>query len=387
VCVCVQELEALIARLFTGENRDLRIASITFGVLRGSVTNAQKTAFRIALESLQEHIEEAAACVEAGDQNFRLHVQCMLYLRISRAESAADDMKTYLLKKMNESEVGNVRLCVRVRDPGGEVTVERQIGYCAKDYGKRHFQTVYLKNITHDVLRARGAAYAQVRGHNMFHRKTELKPYALWGTLSRWEHGNLYPMNRIMNHYQIVRFMLLTDRYVLSGAWIVPMSGRMSGRAAEAWRRIYHRWRMFREVDIWDVVCVLAKNEYAPGTEAYEIMRDRHSKFDDMSLDMAKRVSRRALQLLEPHLQDGVVVGNIDVDEMLAQQLDADPDDVDPLLEDTDMESVDMAVGNQVQENAIEPRDEREDEREGDEDAADGDTGMHPRDRRSEFFH
>jgi hypothetical protein len=134
-------------RLFTGENRDLRIASITFRVFRGSVTMAQKNAFRAAIETFQEHIQERAAVQDAGDQNFRLHIQCMLYILISRADSAADDLKSYLLKEMNESEVGNVRLCVRVRDLGGEVTLERQIGYVAKDYGKRHFAVFVAQRI------------------------------------------------------------------------------------------------------------------------------------------------------------------------------------------------------------------------------------------------
>ena len=57
------------ATLFTGDNRELRIASFTFGVLRGSVTSAQKAAFREAMEDIQEHVQEGAACVEAGDQN------------------------------------------------------------------------------------------------------------------------------------------------------------------------------------------------------------------------------------------------------------------------------------------------------------------------------
>lgn len=87
-----------------------------------------------------------------------------------------------------------MRIMVRVRDLGGEFTLERQIGYVAKDYGKRHFEVVWSRNNTHDVLRMRGEAYAQVRGHNLFAQKTELKPYTLWTTMSRWEHGNLYPM-------------------------------------------------------------------------------------------------------------------------------------------------------------------------------------------------
>ena len=121
----MQALDALLRRLCTGENRDLRIASITFGILRGSVTMAQKAAFTAALESIREHIQEGAAAVEAGDQNFPLHVLCMLYLRISREASAADDLKAFVMQKINESEVDKVRLCVIVRDVGGEVTVER----------------------------------------------------------------------------------------------------------------------------------------------------------------------------------------------------------------------------------------------------------------------
>jgi hypothetical protein len=169
-----QEQEQLFERLFAGEDLDLRIASIAFGVLRGSVTMRQRNAFNAALNTLVEHVQEGVACVEEGDQRFRHHVQCMLYIRISRA---ADDLKAYLLSKMHESEAGRVRLYVLIRDVGGEVTVERQVGYCAKEMGKPHFAVVYMKGTTHDVLRSLGvlrfirAAYAQVRGHNLFHKK------------------------------------------------------------------------------------------------------------------------------------------------------------------------------------------------------------------------
>jgi hypothetical protein len=101
-----QELNDLLNRLFTGENRDLRIASLTLGQLRASVSRAQRNAFRAALDSISEHVQEGVACVEAGDQRFRHHVQCMLYIRISKAETAADDLKSYMLQKMEESEAG-----------------------------------------------------------------------------------------------------------------------------------------------------------------------------------------------------------------------------------------------------------------------------------------
>jgi uncharacterized coiled-coil protein SlyX len=89
----LQELDVLYNGLFTGDRRDMRIASITFGVLRSSVTRAQRTAFCAVLESLNDVVVEGAACLERGDQQFRLHIQCMLYLRMSVAENAEDDLK------------------------------------------------------------------------------------------------------------------------------------------------------------------------------------------------------------------------------------------------------------------------------------------------------
>jgi hypothetical protein len=328
----VQEQAQLFERLFAGEDRDLRIASITFGVLRGSVTIQQRNAFRDALHAMDEHIQEGVACVEEGDQRFRQHVQCMLYIRISRAETAADDLKTFLLSKMQESETGRVRLYVLVRDVGGEVTVERQIGYCAKDMGKPHFAVVYMKGITHDVLRSRGAAYAQVRGHNVFHKKTELKPFTMWTVITKFEHGNLYPLCKRMNMFQVVRFMLLSDNYVLAGTWNSPVGGRLALRASDAWRSLLMNKRMYGTVDIYDIVSVLSRGDYGPGSEAYEIMDERSHRFDDMSYEYARRLSRRALQLLEPHLLDGVVVGDVDVDVLLdAVEVD---DHEDPMLHD-----------------------------------------------------
>jgi hypothetical protein len=88
---------------------------------------------------------------------------------------------------------------------------------------------------------------------------------------------------------------------------------------------------MLKEIDIWDVACVMAKNDYTPGTEAHEVMCDRYTKFDDMSLDYVKQLSRRALQALERHLLDGVVVGNVDLDSMLVEQLDLPLEDASSL--------------------------------------------------------
>jgi hypothetical protein len=97
------------------------------------------------LDSMNYVVEEGAACSERGDQQFRLHVQCMLHLRITIADDAEDRLIDYILKHMNESEVGNVRLCVRVRQTGGSATVDRQIGSVARNAGKPHSQILYIK--------------------------------------------------------------------------------------------------------------------------------------------------------------------------------------------------------------------------------------------------
>jgi hypothetical protein len=60
----------------------MRIANITFGVLRSSVTRAQRSSFCAVLESLHAGVVEGAACFERGDQQFLLRIQCLLHLRM-----------------------------------------------------------------------------------------------------------------------------------------------------------------------------------------------------------------------------------------------------------------------------------------------------------------
>jgi hypothetical protein len=61
MCICgtsqlraLQELDVLYNGLFTGDRRNMQIASITFGVLRSSVTRAQRTSFCTVLELLND---------------------------------------------------------------------------------------------------------------------------------------------------------------------------------------------------------------------------------------------------------------------------------------------------------------------------------------------
>lgn len=358
----MQELDNLYNRLFTGDARDMRIASITYGVLKAFVTKAQRTAFCTALKSLNDVVVEGAACLEGGDQQFRLHVQCMLHLRISVADNAEDDLKTYLLGKLNENEVGNVRLFVRVREIGGEVTVDRQIGYVAKDAGKPHFQVLYNKGMTQDILRARGAAYQQVAGNDVFRKKTELKPFGFFSTLTRFEHNELYPLCERMNQFQVARFMILSGKYLLHGCWAAPVGMRTPVRVGARLRKMWIDLRMRKDVDIWDVVCVMTKNEYDPGTEAHDVMEERDAVFDTMSYSEARRKARRAMHRLR---NDGGENGEQNLQEDPEEEMEGlramgmmgDDSDHDPLESrlGSDMEDADdasMAGSDDVQQDA-----------------------------------
>jgi hypothetical protein len=99
-------------------------------------------------------------------------------------------------------EVGNAFLCVRVRQKGGEVTVDCQIGYVTKGAGKPHNQVLYNKGMQLDVLRARGAAYQQVAGNDVFRKKAELLPHGFYSTLGRFEHNELYPPYEEKNQFR-----------------------------------------------------------------------------------------------------------------------------------------------------------------------------------------
>jgi hypothetical protein len=196
---------------------------------------------------------------------------------------------------MNESEVGNVRLCVRVREIGGSVTVDRQIGYVAKDAGKPHFQILYNKGMTQDILRARGAADHQIAGNDLFRKKTELKPYGFHGTLATFDHNELYPLCARMNQAQVARLMLLSGRYLFHGGWAAPAGMRAQVRVAMRWRKLLIDLRMRKDVDIWDVVCVMSKNEHEPGTEASNIMEEKAPRFVTMSFTDARLRARAAM--------------------------------------------------------------------------------------------
>jgi hypothetical protein len=61
------------------------------------------------------------------------------------------------------------------------------------------------------------------------------------------------------------------------------------------------------DVDILDVVSVLTRGNYGQNSEAHAVLEERDPRFDDISFEEAKRMSRRAYQALRPHIIDGVV--------------------------------------------------------------------------------
>jgi hypothetical protein len=152
-------------------------------------------------------------------------------------------------------------LFVVVRDIAGDVTVERQIGHCAKDHGEPHPAVDYIKGILLHNLRARGAAYEQIAGGKVFHSSTELMPYTVWSLVANFEHSNLYPLCIQMNVFQVVRFMLLTKKYMLAPTWFAPYGGRLSVRATHAWQHIHRLLRLFGTLDLYEVVAVLTRGD------------------------------------------------------------------------------------------------------------------------------
>jgi hypothetical protein len=93
-------------------------------------------------------------------------------------------------------------------------------------------------------------------------------PYGMWTVMSKFEHGNLYPMCKRMNMFHIIRFMFLSDNYVLSGSWNSPVVCKLAMRSSKAWRSLLVKKRMHGTADIYDVVCILTRGDYGPGREA-----------------------------------------------------------------------------------------------------------------------
>lgn len=140
----------------------------------------------------------------------------------------------------------------------------------------------------------------QVAGHNVNKKKTELVPFTYYTTLQRWEQTNLYPMCILMNYFQVVRLMLLTQRYCLSYKWVSGSSQHGAPAASvQAMRSIDFHMRRSENIDVFDVVTVMTSNKFGPGTAAGEMMTDRRQMFDNISVQDAMMYSRKLLQAMQ----------------------------------------------------------------------------------------
>jgi hypothetical protein len=127
-----------------------------------------------AFHKLGDHFIEGAACTEAGDQAFRIHLQCMFLMMVSLAPNNEDILKEWLLEELKLDEERSFRVYVRIHSENGNtVTREGQIGYVAKDWKKRHVQICYLRNITEQELADRGTHYLSTASRTQHPREED----------------------------------------------------------------------------------------------------------------------------------------------------------------------------------------------------------------------
>jgi hypothetical protein len=248
-------------------------------------------------EYFRPHIVEGAACTEAGDQAFRVHLQCMFLMMISSSDDVEDTLKEFLLDALQMNEAEQFRVCVRDRvEDGGNISRDRQIGYVAKDYGKRHFQIVYLQGITEQELRQYGMAYQQVRGHNVFIKETYLGPFDFAWKMVKWEHANIYPLNYMVTTVQVVRWMLLSGKYSLSSRWVSAGYRGCVADAVLSYRRLCYNLRRYNEVDITDVAMVMSRGTAELNEGNRLELVEGEEMLNTMSVEDVRRRARCAMR-------------------------------------------------------------------------------------------
>jgi hypothetical protein len=180
----------------------------------------------------------------------------------------------------------------------------------------------------------------------------------MWAVVAKWEQNTFFPLNVRMNVYQVVRFMLLSKKYMLAASWCAPYCGRLADRATEAYLNITRTLRLHDTICIWDVVSVLSRGNYGAGSPCHMYMQERCTDFDEMSFEHAKGLSRRAHQLLQPHMQHGVLVGQVDLDalfENLEVAAEGGPGEEDEPLPEGGFQVAQEDMDGAVQENAVIP--------------------------------
>jgi hypothetical protein len=189
-----------------------------------------------------------------------------------------------------------MRVILRKED-GHNLTKEKQLGYTAKDIGKRWFHAHYLRNVTLQQLGDYGRAYQQVAGHNVFKGKVKLNPATYMDPVSKYEHSNLYPLSQQMDTTQVVRVMLNTGKYSLSPNWLAASGGFAAPlRATNAYRKINYMCRRGKKVDIDSVARVLSKGRDTADSAFVQEFDKRKREYDTMSVHGAKVRARRLLR-------------------------------------------------------------------------------------------
>lgn len=171
-----------------------------------------------------------------------------------------------------------------------------------KEWGRAHFRQLYLHGMTQQQLRSCAAAYRQVAGHNIYKKRTEIAPWNWFEKVEMWTHANLWPLCARMHAAHKVRFMLLTDSYVMSWKWVSAGPFGVPEVAAAALARLSERARLNGSVEVLDVVRVMSKGTWKPNLETGIAASPwtsgwlaADSTFDDMELPVAKNTARALL--------------------------------------------------------------------------------------------
>lgn len=245
------------------------------------------------------------------------------------------------------------------KEDGHLVTKAKQIGYVAKDMGMQHFSAPYLYGLNLAQLRQYGLENAQVRTHNVFKRRVMIRPASWAEMVAKYEQANLYPLCKHMDCIQVIRIMLMTDKYVLDPKWVAA-SGTSAFllRAGNAFRKILCLSHQRKNIDIESIARAVGKGRDEPGTPFSSEYSKRNTAFDKMSPQGARKRAKRLYRIRSEAIaqqngnnEQGLVDGDSDVDgsdsDLEMSQLgatDDSEDDADPETVDSDMDS-DLLAG------------------------------------------
>ena len=143
----------------------------------------------------------------------------------------------------------------------------------------------------------------QVAGYNVNKKKVVLYPFNYYQVVQRWEQANLYPLNGLLNVFQVVRFMLLTGHYALSYKWATASAAfGIPYSTVAAMRNIEFLYRRKQNIDFFKVVEVMTAGKWGPDTAAGADLPLRNTAFDTMSAKDAVSCARQLLQAMNQNV-------------------------------------------------------------------------------------